>query len=206
MAITYPLSLPQVRRNGAIITFSSLKMTAVSNVALSSSIWTYKQFVQTHSGEMWRLSATLPVLTEEEASPWIAWIISLKGQYGTFMCGDPSRATPIGSALGSPVVASAVNKGNSTITTSGWTANQPKVLCAGDYIQIGTHLHMILEDAASGSAGTAVLSIFPSLRENVSANTQIIVNEPKGIFRLGNDSVEYSVSTAHHYSISISAL
>ena len=134
MAITYPLSLPQVQRNGAIITFSTIKITAVSNVALSSSVWTYKQFVQTHSGDMWKISATLPVLTEEEASPWIAWIVALKGQYGTFMCGDPSRAIPLGTALGSPVVASATSKGNSTISTSGWTASQPKALRAGDYI------------------------------------------------------------------------
>ena len=206
MTISYPLELPQVERNGVIITFASVKLSAINNVALTSSVWTFKTFTQAHKGQMWKMDLSLPVMEREHAMPWVAWLIALKGKRGTFLCGDPSYKEPLGYATGTPVVSGNQTAGSETITVTGWSANTSNILKASDYIQIGTHLYMVLEDVVSNASGTTEIPIFPMLRENVSNGMQVITENPKGLFRLATDTNAINVNVAHHYSISFSAL
>ena len=206
MRITYPLELPQVERNGVIITFSSVKLSAINNVALTSSVWTYKTFTQAHKGQMWKMELSLPVMEREHAMPWIAWLVALKGKRGTFLCGDPSYTEPLGRATGNPVINGDQSAGSETVSVTGWSASTTNILKASDYIQIGTHLYMCLEDVDSNSSGTAEIPIFPMLRENLTSGTAVITENPKGLFRLATDTNAINVNVAHHYSISFSAL
>src|SRR5262245_35767645 len=137
MTISYPLDMPTLasgsRRPARIF------MGARDVVGISESPFTMQQQVQVFTGGGLGLECTLPSQNRAEADPWIAFLLALQGVYGTFRYGDPFKATPRGSAPGTPVVNGAGQVGRS-LATSGWTASQSGILLRGDHIQIGDYL------------------------------------------------------------------
>lgn len=93
MAISYPLSLP------TSIGIANITLTANNAVAISESPFTYQQQIVAHPGQRWSATVSVPPLRREYVEPWVAMLLSLKGQVGTFLLGDPNGATPRGSAL-----------------------------------------------------------------------------------------------------------
>lgn len=98
MAITYPLAFPT--HTG----IRAADLRVVNAVAVSRSPFTFSTQVQAYSGEMWQADFTLPPMKRADAEVWAAWLTSLKGQYGTFLAGDPLGCTPRGAATGTPLV------------------------------------------------------------------------------------------------------
>lgn len=92
MAITYPLSLP------TNIGIANITLSAENAVGISQSPFTYQQQVIQHQGQRWRASVTLPSMKRQDAESWLAFLLSLKGQVGTFLLGDPNGKTPQGGA------------------------------------------------------------------------------------------------------------
>lgn len=92
MAITYPLSLP------TNIGIANITLSAENAVGISQSPFTYQQQVIQHQGQRWRASVTLPSMKRQDAESWLAFLLSLKGQVGTFLLGDPNGKTPQGRA------------------------------------------------------------------------------------------------------------
>lgn len=205
MAITYPLSLPTVAG------IAQIKISARNAVAVSSSPFTYKQQVMQHQGARWEADVSLPPTQRADAEEWIAFLISLKGQYGTFLMGDPMGATPRGSASsapGTPLVNGA-NQTGETLAIDGLPNNATNYLRAGDYIQLGTgatsRLHKVLENASSNGSGEATLSIWPALRESPSDNAAVTVSNTKGVFRLATSESSFSINEASFYGLTFTA-
>ena len=180
MAITYPLSLPTVKNIANIV------LTARNSIAVSTSPFTLTQQVMQHQGSRWEANVTLPPMKRSSAEEWIAFLISLNGQYGTFLLGDPSGATARGSAstnAGTPLV----NGGSQTGTTlniDGAPNSATGYLKAGDYIQLGsgsgTQLYKVLADANSNGSGQVSLDIWPALRSSPADNATVVVASAKG--------------------------
>lgn len=201
MSITYPLSLPDTDADIMRIT-----MRAHTAVALIQNPFTLQSQVFQFTGQMWVAEVTLPIMTREDADQWTAFLLKLNGPYGTFLLGDPSAATPKGTAPGSPKVKGSSNQG-STLETDGWTAGQTNVLKAGDMFQIGNNLYMNLNDVNSNGSGEATLDVFPYLREYYADNTTITTSSPKGQFRLlQTDYAVYSVSPDQNRDISFTCI
>ena len=97
MAITYPLSLPS--HTG----IRSVELRATNAVAYSRSPFTFAGQAFAYPGQMWQADVTLPPMKRADAEQWIAWLVSLRGQLGTFTMGDPLCKTPRGTALGGRV-------------------------------------------------------------------------------------------------------
>lgn len=121
MAITYPLSLPS--HTG----IRSVELRATNAVAYSRSPFTFAGQAFAYPGQMWQADVTLPPMKRADAEQWIAWLVSLRGQLGTFTMGDPLCKTPRGTALGGRVNLldyseqfdnAAWTKSNSTITAN----------------------------------------------------------------------------------------
>lgn len=198
MAISYPLTLPNSK-------YSRLSISAGSAVSVGRSNYSFKTQVQSFSGKMWFAEVTFPAMKREEADKWISFLLKLNGAEGTFLLGDYSRATPKGSVLGSPTVRTGSQTGSSLLT-QGWTTSTTNVLKAGDYIQIGQRLYMVLVDASSDSSGYATLDIFPSLRESPANGDTIITSNCVGLFRLANNVNNiYDVNAAFINGLSFSA-
>ena len=203
MATTYPLTLPTV--TGA----RSVNLRAINAVALSQSPFTFAAQSQAFSGQMWAADVSLPPMKRSDAAVWVSWLVSLRGQYGTFLMGDPLCATAQGEAGGTPISAGS-NPAGETLYIGGATANQTDWLKAGDYIQIGTganaRLHQVLSDVDTNASGNATLSLWPHTRSAVAPGTAIVVSSPVGRWRLDTNQSEWSINEAAVYGISFSAV
>ncbi len=151
-------------------------------------------------------------MRRDDAEQWIAWLLSLKGQYGTFLLGDPAGATPRGSAAtfqGVPKVKGASQTGED-LDIDGASANKTGWLKAGDYIQIGTgssaQLHKVLQDVNTDATGNATLTLWPDLRTSPADNADIIVSGAKGLFHLASNETNWSINEATTYGITFGAV
>lgn len=193
MAISYPLSAPTT------IGIEQITFRTKNAIATSESPFSYKQQVYQHSGARWEADVSIPATRRDLAQSWVAMLVGLRGQSGTFLLGDPDHTTQTGTATAMTVTGSL---GDSTITVNSLNGT----LKAGDHFQLGSgnnaRLHMVLLDKASGAGD---LEIWPPLRANYSSASATL-SEPKGVFRLANNITEWSVNSSSAYGISFSAV
>lgn len=200
MAITYPLALPS--HTG----IASIQLMAINSVAYSRSPFTFAGQAHAYAGQMWQADVTLPPMKRADAEQWIAFLVSLRGQFGTFYLNDPSATSPRGTVSTNSDVNSATGSaGDSTISV---TITSGETLLAGDYIQIGTTssrtLHKVLVDA-TGTGSAQDIEIWPALRENKSSAGVNVVNA-SGVFRLASNEQAWSVNEASIYGITFGAV
>jgi len=205
MAISYPLSLP------TSIGIAQIELRATNAVAVSRSPFTYSTQVHAYSGQSWQADVTLPSIRRDLAEEWVAWLISLKGQLGTFYLGDPNAVTPRGSARDTDtiLVNGATSSGN-TLAIDSAPASQTGYLKAGDYMQVGTgtsrQLFKVLADVNTNGSGQATVDIWPDVRTTIANNSAITVENTKGIFRLSSNEQGFSINEASFYGISFGAV
>lgn len=206
MAYSYPLTLPTVSG------IRSINLRVRNVVGISQSPFTLKQQVISHSGQQWEADISLPPMTRDEGEDWVSFLVKLKGQQGTFLLGDPSGATPRGSAAttaGTPVVNGAGQTGSS-LTIDGLPVSVSGYLKAGDYIQLGTAssstLHKVLNDVTTSASGEASFDIYPSIRTAPADGSSVTVSNAKGVFRLSSNETSWSISEVELFGISFSAV
>jgi hypothetical protein len=206
VAISYPLTTPTVSG------IQSIRLIARNTIAVTTSPFTYKQQILKHSGARWEADILLPPMKREDAEEWNAFLMSLNGQYGTFLLSDPLGVTPRGSASsapGTPVVNGASQTGN-ILAIDGCPFSATGYLKAGDYIQLGsassTRLYKVLEDIDTNASGEASISIWPDLRESPSDNQSVTVTNCKGLFRLASNESSFNINESSFYGITFGAV
>ena len=201
MAIAYPLALPITSG------IKRIDFSALSTVAVTRSPFTLAQQVQKFPGQLWGVDVTLAKMSIEEAGVWQAFLLSLNGQEGTFLVGDPIRPEPRGTALGTPLVNGAGQLGNELVT-DGWDANETGLLLPGDLIQLqGTRMYQVLKQVNSDGGGNATIDIWPNLRTATVDNEPLILNNVKGLFRLASaDENVQSVDQTKAINLSFSGV
>lgn len=203
MAVIYPLALPT--HTG----IRGVEIRAVNAVAYSRSPFTFAGQAHAYPGQMWQADITLPPMRRVDAERWVAWLVSLRGQFGTFLLGDPSCSTPQGSAGGTPLVNGAAQIGN-LINIDGCTPSQTGWLKAGDYVQFGSgsssSLHKVLEDVNSDASGNVTLEIWPSVRTAPADNSTVVTSNAQGVFRLSSNEQSWSVNEASIYGMTFGAV
>ena len=191
MSSYYPLSTPTT------IGIESITIRAANAVVASQSPFTYKQQIVSHQGQRWEASVSIPSTRRDLSAEWVAMLVALKGQTGTFLLGDPDYATPRGSVSSCVVTGTAGDETVSVVMTG--------TLKAGDYIQLGAgssaRLHKVLLD----KNGNGNLEIWPNLRNNYTSQAAIF-NNPKGLFRLNQSVSGWSINNASAYGISFEAV
>ena len=187
MSITYPLNIPTT------IGIESIEIRAVNAVTTSQSPFTYQQQIVAHQGQRWEASVNIPTVRKDLAAAWKVFLLSLKGQQGTFLLGDPDYDSPKGLVSSCTLSGSAGDESVSVTMTGS--------LFAGDYIQLGSgstaKLHQVLVD----QVGDGTLEIWPKLRTDYSSAT-VTTSSPKGVFRLAQNVSSWQISNAGAYGIS----
>lgn len=205
MAISYPLALPT--HTG----IKSVEFRTSNAVAYSRSPFTFSGQAHAYAGQMLQADITLPPMRRSDAERWLAWLISLKGQLGTFYLGDPLACTPMGSARDAHTIQvnGAVSSGG-IIAIDSAPASQSDYLKAGDYIQIGSgtsrQLFKVLQDVSTNSQGEASVDVWPNVRTSIASNAAVTVESTQGLFRLSSNSQSWSVNEASIYGITFSAM
>jgi len=191
MSISYPLALPS--HTGIM----SVELTAINAVAYSKSPFTFAGQAHAYSGQTWQADVTLPPMKRADAEQWIAFLVSLRGQFGTFLLNDPSGTAPRGTATTVNITGST---GDSSVSTT-----MTGTLLAGDYIQLSSgadaRLHKVLQD----QSGSGTLEIWPALRADQS-NVSADLTSAAGVFRLSSNEQSWSVNEASIYGITFGAM
>jgi len=205
MAISYPLSL--LTHTG----IASIELRATNAVAYSRSPFTFAGQAHEYAGKMWQADVTLPPMARADAERWVAWLMSLKGQLGTFYLGDPLASSPLGSGRDSDTVLvdGAVSSGN-TIAIDSAPVSTTDFLKAGDYMQIGSgtsrQLFKVLTDVDTDGTGSATVDVWPNVRTSISDNSAVTLESAQGVFRLASNETSWSVNEASIYGITFGAV
>ena len=206
MAITYPLSIPTE------IGVEQIELRAVHSVGLSESPFTFRQQVVRHQGERWEASIRIPPVKANLAEPWITFLLKLRGQYGTFLLGDPSRPAPLGSASTTPGFP-LVRGGNQTgdeLFIDGGPSLATGYLIAGDYIQLGSGatatLHKVLNDVDLTSSGEAIIDIWPRIIIAPEDNATVTVTGATGRFRLRDNITSWTINNISSFGLEFEAV
>lgn len=201
MTISYPLNIP------TNLGIANITLSPENAVVISQSPFTYQQQVVAHQGQRWAASISLPPMKRQDAEPWVAFLVALKGQVGTFLLGDPNCKQPQGSAsvtAGTPLVNGAGQTGD-TLNIDGLPTNVTGYLLAGDYIQLGAagsaSLYKVLTDVNTDGSGQATLDIWPNLRSSPADNATVIVTNTKGKFRLRSNVQQWQINETSSYGI-----
>ena len=194
MAITYPLSLPTVTGIRAV------DFRAVNAVAYSASPFTFSGQAHAYPGQMWTADITLPPMKRSSAEEWSAFLLSLRGQSGTFLLGDPLGCVPRGTASACTITGDAgANTVSATVPTG-------ETLLPGDYIQLGagaaSRLHKVTQ-SYTGTGAASDLEIWPSLRTAAAAVSATLSN-CVGVFRLSSNETGWAADI-QQYSITFGA-
>ena len=205
MSESYPLAMPNTN-------LARIRLVARNAVAFTTSPFTFSQQVYRHQGQGFEADISLPAMKREDAEVWVAWLLRMRGQYGTFLLGDPANATPRGSAAstpGTPVVNGASQTGDN-LNIDGLPISVTGYLKAGDYIQLGSGatatLHKVLQDVDTSGTGTATLNLFPGVRTAPSDGAVVVVSDAKGVFRLNTNETSWDINEATIYGISFGAV
>lgn len=205
MAISYPLTLPS--HTG----IRNVSLRAVNSVAYDRSPFTFAGQVQANAGQMWEANVTLPPMKYADAEQWIAWLVSLRGQFGSFTMGDPLRCVARGSARGTDtVIVGGAGQTGQDLNIVSDKLSVTGYLKAGDYIQIGSgissRLYKVLVDVDTNASGEATVTVWPNVRTAPSNGDPVYVENTVGTWRLSTGDAEWSVNEAAIYGISFSAM
>jgi len=189
----------------------NVELRATNAVAYSRSPFTFSGQAHAYAGKAWQADITLPPMKRTNAEQWIAFLLSLKGQLGTFYLGDPRACTPLGSARDADtiLVNGALSSGD-TINIDSAPASRTDYLKAGDYMQIGTgtsrQLFKVLTDVDTNGSGQATVDVWPNVRTTIANNSAVTVQSAKGIFRLITNEQAFSINEASIYGITFGAI
>ena len=198
---SYPLTLPTA--TGVITQNFSLTRA----VAVTTSPFTFQTQVHQHQGEFWRTVISLPPMLRANANIWLSFLLQLRGRRGTFKIGDQDAKTITGVATGTIRVNGASQTGNQ-VALDGFANNTNNVFKAGDYIQIGSYLYMVIEDVNSNGSGEANVKIEPALRssiETINDDTTVIYSNTTTLMRLDTNELGWQTDNVNKYGISFSA-
>lgn len=122
-----------------------------------------------------RGSLSYPFMPATIARTWMAALMAFRGVLNVFQIGDPLNSSPQDPGASGGTVTGSGQTGFTLVTSSSG-------LQAGDWFQIGYRLYMV----TGASGGT--LTIWPPLRESPAGGAALVIDNPKGLFRLAGNS------------------
>lgn len=214
MAINYPLTMPTVTG------LANISFRAINGTLVTRSPFSFKEQVQTFGAARWEADVMLPPMKRAAAEEWIAWLMSLKGQRGTFYLGDPTGTSPRGSVASgdtpkvrnsSPSAVSAYD----SLYLKNLPVSRSNYIKAGDYLQLGDsadnlqHLHKVLQDVDTDASGHALVYIWPNIRRaahKVDDYDKVSFHSAKGVFRLASSDISWDINAAMTYGFSFTCV
>ena len=148
----------------------------------------YTQFVA-YSGDRWTFDLVWDNLDDNNRRDIQAWLWRLVTQENRALISPYGHANR-GAYGGTPLIAGASQTGTS-INIDGASLSVTNWARAGDFVQIGTQLHMVLANANSNGSGAVTLSLRPSVRVAPADNAAVDVTTPEGRFYLASPEVSW---------------
>lgn len=190
MAITYPRELPNLDDIAQITTRHK------STVGVVEFIFSGIQKTAKSPNQKFEIEYTIIPLNRADMDEWWAWVISLNGREKTFygVLQAPNEIKGSAKNYANPLLSGTHAARVSSISITTGPASITNYLRTGDFIQIGStddaRLFMVLENVDTDSAGEATFRIWPDLYRGQPDGAEVVVTNPKGVFRLLENSHE----------------
>jgi len=139
-------------------------------------------------------------MTTATAAPWYAMLFKLEGRYGRFWYGMPGFGLRVSGA--NPTLTAEATAGSQSVSVTSEAGQEFK---AGSIIQIGTRLHSIVDDA-TGDGTATTLNIRPAIFTTSASGAVVILDDPKGLWRLQQDKVAAEVRFERANDLNVLAL
>ncbi len=154
----------------------------------------------------WLLAGRVPDMTGDEAAvrDWRAFLMELRGQFGTFSIVVPGNDDPSTGYSGAIGTVDGAGQVGTSIVTEGWD-NGAEILNRGDYFNLGEELKMCTSSISSGVAGTAIIDFEPEIKVPPANGSDVIINSPTIIMRLQEDEAVWSLKYPLIYGFSFKA-
>lgn len=163
------------------------------------------QTQQWPGADAWDLELTVPPLSNAHAADWEGFLAALQGALNVFQAGDPRRQHPLGAARGVPVAAAGNVQNAAQLLTGGWVAGTANQLLRGDLLQVGYRLHRVTAACSSDASGNMTIPVWPVLREVPATGASIVLNNPRGVFRLAQNRRQSQASRTRLTTLSFKA-
>lgn len=203
MSITYPVNVP-----GTLADVANVKLFMINVVGESESEFTLQGQLAAHQGDRWKIAVECNPMTRAEAEPFVAFLASLRGKYGTFLMGDPQGTSPRGAAGGTPRVRTASQTGYS-IEVYGFTSSATNIMRAGDYVMFGaagsSRLHKVLQDTNTTSGGRCTLEVWPRVNTAPASGTALVTSSCVATFQLEENTADWEIVPPGIYLLSFAA-
>lgn len=164
---------------------STMELNLEFNNLVFTSPATNKEQFQRRAGERWVLRFTYADLEQDEAKDLQGFLLGLEGVLGQFRIPDFAFYTRGGGITGQPVVDGSSNQGN-LCNIRNCPANR-LLFVRGDYVKIGSRLHMLREEVRSDSQGRATLNFVPRMLSIPNDGMNVVYDDFSIICRLKDD-------------------
>lgn len=208
MAISYPLTPPTESAQ------ESITITPRSVVTTTRSPFTREVEVFEYPGQWWEIEVIIMAGQRADIEPWVAFLLELNGQFGTFLLGEELNTAPRGAASstpGTPIIKGASQTGND-INIDDAPNSITDYLKAGDWLQFGSgstaRLYKQLQDVSSNGSGDVALTLWPKVTaaDTPADNSAVVLTSPVGLFRLAGNAMPYPIRGPDIYELSFSAI
>lgn len=154
---------------------------------------------------LWVLSFPLVVQRLPEARLWQAAFVQLAKSINVFEVTPPGWYNGVNWVGNNPTVQGSGQLGLYIEAYMAGVLNTTIAL-AGDYVQIGSELKMLTEDAVTNSSGFVGFSIEPAMREPTIHGDVIDIKTPKCTMRFLTQEVSWNNSLPDYYNMTVDAI
>ena len=161
----------------------------------------------------WVATITLAPMRREHAAEWCAFIVNLRGRFGTFLMGDPDYRQARGAFGGTGANLTQYLGVGAQITENEIDYQYTGILSgvyglkAGDYISTGsgltTRMYMVRQDSYA-STGFGTMFIEPYVKTSISNGSAIEYDNPKCLFRMDSDEAVWDTDHVSKYGFTFS--
>ena len=182
--------------------FVKITSTHQTNASIGQNLTPY---VTDRGGHRWSFELDYAPLSRAQWTPLWAFLVSLRGRFGTFNFRLPNHAAR-GAVSDNETITTheTTLAGSREITCEGFVPNQQNALRAGDFIRFGitNKVFMVTEDIDANSDGECDIFIEPALTVDVPTGTAVDF-EP--IFQVSRteDKLSVDFNNAQHYGVSL---
>lgn len=118
---------------------------------------------------------------EQELYAIIAWTRKLRTD-SEFYAYDPAHRVPFGGVVSGLQVDGGSQTGTTLLIKGGPVSSTP--LVAGDYFQLGTGFHQLIEDLEFNGSGIGTATFWPAMRVSPLNNNSVVTDNPRMVARI----------------------
>lgn len=231
MTITYPLDFPtDVGMTDAVLRMQNAVSFSQSPFSLSQQVYSWsgqRWELEVQMPRMKRATAesfkTFLAKLKGSAGTFTCYVPSAKSPRSTYA--QPTTTDLLSTEGGDQITTEGADniildygdivvlgsgQTGSTLTISGYQASQSNVVLEGDYFQLGTgsntRLYKALGDYNSNANGDVTIDVWPHVVISPSNGDVVTWENPKGLFRLDINSVNFTSDYLNTFFLSFTAI